>query len=152
MVSSLIGTAIHSSAGRGKRSNYLNDLEGVKVGTLLLNSGKAIITNRIKGAGNEPSYLGWGTGAGTTAAGDTTLFIEASEARVACTTSRVTTTVANDTYRAVGTLTADANKTITNSGLFDASTAGNGFVKGDFSGIPLNAGDSIQFTIDTQFP
>jgi len=35
--------------------------------------------------------------------------------------------------------------------LFDASTSGNLFVKGDFTGIVLASGDSIQFTFKTQF-
>ena len=42
--------------------------------TLLVNSGKAVVTNRIQGSGTAPQYVAWGTGAGTTAATDTTLF------------------------------------------------------------------------------
>lgn len=127
-------------------------LVGFSIGaTLLVDAGKAIVTNRIKGSGTEPVYVAWGTGAGTTAAGNTTLFTEASEARVSGTSTRVTTSVTNDTYQVVGTITADAGKTITNAGLFDASTSGNLFVKGDFTGIALNTGDSIQFTIKVQF-
>jgi hypothetical protein len=51
----------------------------------------------------------------------------------------------------VGLLTASATRAITNAGLFDAVTAGNLFVKGDFSVINLASGDSIQFTIKAQF-
>jgi len=119
--------------------------------TVLTNAGKAITTNRIKGSGTEPNYVAWGTGAGTAAITDTTLFTEASETRVAGTSSQVTTTTTNDTYQVVGTLIADANKTITNAGLFDASTAGNLFMKGDFTGVALNLGESIQFTNQVQF-
>lgn len=120
--------------------------------TLLVNAGKAIVTGRIKGLGTEPTYIGWGTGVGTTAATDTTLFTEASEARTNGASSQQTTTVANDTYRVVGTLTcAGAGKMITNAGNFDAASAGNLFVKGDFTGIALSVGDSIQFTINAQF-
>jgi len=119
--------------------------------TVLTNAGKAITTNRIKGSGTEPNYVAWGTGAGTAAITDTTLFTEASETRVAGTSSQVTTTTTNDTYQVVGTLIADANKTITNAGLFDASTSGNLFMKGDFTGVALNLGESIQFTNQVQF-
>jgi len=71
---------------------------------------------------------------------------------VAGTSSQVTTTTTNDTYQVVGTITcAGAGKTITNAGLFDASTGGNLFAKGDFTGIALNVGDSIQFTFKIQF-
>lgn len=114
--------------------------------TVFTNAGKAITANRVNGAGTAPNYVAWGTGAGTAAAADTTLFTEASEARVAGTASVVTTTVTNDSYQVVGTITASAGKTITNAGLFDASTAGNLYMKGDFTGLALGTGDAIQFT------
>lgn len=124
----------------------------IALATLLVNTGKAITTNRLKGAGTEPVYVAWGTGAGTTALADTTLFVEASEARVAGTSTQQTTTTTNDTYQVVGTLTcAGAAKTITNAGLFDALTVGNLFMKGDFVGIALNIGDAIQFTHKVQY-
>lgn len=119
--------------------------------TVLANAGKAIVTNRLKGAGTEPLHVAWGTGAGTAAITDTTLFTESAETRVAGTSTQQTTTVTNDTYRVVGTITASATRAITNAGLFDASTSGNLFVKGDFSTINLSSGDSIQFTINTSF-
>ena len=118
--------------------------------TLIVTTGKAIVTNRIKGSGTEPLNIAWGTGAGTTAAADTTLFTETGT-RVAGTSTQQTTTTASDTYQVVGTQTASGSLTITNAGLFDASTAGNLFVKGDFTGIVLASGDSIQFTFKTQF-
>ena len=118
--------------------------------TLLVNTGKAVVTNRIKGAGTEPNYVAWGTGAGTTSATDTTLFTETGT-RSAGTSTQQTTSTTNDTYQVVGTLTAVGSVTITNAGLFDASTVGNLFVKGDFTGIALTTGDSIQFTFKTQF-
>jgi hypothetical protein len=118
--------------------------------TLLVNTGKAVVTNRIKGSGTEPNYLGWGTGAGTTGATDTTLFTETGS-RTAGTSTQQTTSTTNDTYQVVGTLTAGGSITVTNAGLFDASTSGNLFVKGDFTGIALTTGDSIQFTFKTQF-
>jgi Tfp pilus assembly protein PilW len=118
--------------------------------TLLVNAGKAIVTNRIKGSGTEPVYVAYGTGAGTTAATDTTLFTETGS-RVSGTSTQQTTSVTNDTYQVVGTQTAGGTLAITNAGLFDASTSGNLFVKGDFSTINLSSGDSIQFTFKTQF-
>ncbi len=89
-------------------------------------------------------YVGWGTGAGTAAKGDTTLFTEASESRVAATMSQPTV----DTNRAVATITADAGKTITNAGLLSATSGGTLFIHGDFTGIVLASGDKIEFTID----
>ena len=118
--------------------------------TLLVTTGKAIVTSRLNGGGTTPSYVGWGTGAGTTAASDTTLFTEVTP-RVSGTVSQVTTSTTNDTYQVVATQTASTTETITNAGVFDASTSGNLFAKGDFTGIALNSGDSIQFTFKVQF-
>lgn len=119
--------------------------------TLIVNTGRAVITNRLVNGSLPPTFIGWGTGAGTTAATDTTLFTEASEARVSATATQQTTTTTNDSYRLVGTLTAAAGKTITNAGALDASSAGNLFFKTDFTGIALNIGDSIQFTFTVNF-
>lgn len=120
--------------------------------TVFTDAGKAIVTNRLKGAGTEPVHVAWGTGAGTAAAADTTLFTEASEARTSGTSTQQTTTVTSDTYQVVGTITvAGSGKTITNAGLFDAATTGNLFMKGDFTGIALNVGESIQFTMKVVF-
>jgi len=91
-------------------------------------------------------YIGWGTGTGTASKSDTALFTEASEARVVATRSQPVA----DKIRWVGTLTADANKTITNAGNFTASTGGTLIVHGDFTGIALNSGDKIEFTIDVE--
>ena len=119
--------------------------------TLLVNTGKAIVTNYLAGgAATQPKYVGWGTGAGTTSATDTTLFSETGS-RTTGTATQQTTTTTNDTYQVIGTLTASGSVTITNAGLFDANTSGNLFVKGDFTGIALTSGDSIQFTFKTQF-
>jgi hypothetical protein len=119
--------------------------------TLLVNTGKAIVTNYLAGgAATQPKYAGWGTGAGTTAVTDTTLFTETGS-RATGTATQVTTSTTNDTYQVVGTLTAGGTLAITNAGLFDAVSSGNLFVKGDFSTINLSSGDSIQFTFKTQF-
>lgn len=118
--------------------------------TVVTNAGLDIVTNRVKGSGTEPSYSGWGTGAGTAAITDTTLFTE-NGSRVAGTSSRVTTTKTNDTYQVVATHTSSGANTITNAGLLDAAAAGNLFLKGDFTGVVLADGESIQFTYKAQF-
>jgi hypothetical protein len=120
---------------------------------ILTSVGKSIITNLLSGLGGTvPKYIGWGTGAGTAAIGDTDLFTPASEARVAATVSRTTTTVANDTLQLVGTLTVSGSgKTITNVGAFDASTSGNLFIHADHSSFTLNVGEAIQYTLTVQF-
>jgi hypothetical protein len=127
----------------------------VPAATVITNAGQAIVTNRMISAGTEPKFVMWGTGAGTSAVTDTTLFTETTdEARTTGTSSRVTTTVTNDTYQVVGTITvATAGKTITNVGLFDVVTgsSGNLYFKSDFTGLALAIADSITFTIKVKF-
>ena len=123
--------------------------------TYVVNAGLDITTNRLKGAGTEPLNIGWGVSAGTTAKTDTTLFGErlvdlataAGTDHTVGASSRVLTTVANDTYQVTGTRTATGAGTVTNAGLFDAASGGNLYLKGDFTGIGLASGDSIAFTI-----
>lgn len=122
-------------------------LVAVPMATLVVNTGRAIATNLISGIGGTvPKFVAWGTGAGTAGATDTTLFTESAEARTSGTVSQQTVTTTNDTFQVVGAITATAGRTITNAGLFDASTVGNLYVKGDFTGLPILTGDSIQFT------
>ncbi len=122
--------------------------------TFVQDGGLDIVTNRLKGLGTEPLNIGWGTGAGVTARTDTTLFTEAlvtlavgTTDHTAGTSSRITTTTTNDSYRVTGTRTATGAGTVTNAGLFDAASGGNLFLKGDFTGIGLASGDSIALTI-----
>lgn len=89
------------------------------------------------------SHIAWGTGAGTSAKGDTTLFVEGPEARVVA----VATQPSVDINQWVATITASAARTVTNAGLFTAITGGILIVKGDFTGIVLASGDKIEFTI-----
>lgn len=115
--------------------------------TVLTTVGKQYIVDKMDSTvSTRLEYVAWGTGAGTAAVGDTTLFTEASEARVLGTLSQP----AADTMRLVGTMTADGTKTITNAGSFTASSGGTLGVKGDFTGIPLALNDQIQFTMDIQ--
>jgi len=132
--------------------------------TLVIATGRAIVTNRIKGSGTEPLNLGGGTGTQTTTLDtDTTLGPTTVERdvdlsgttgnRTAGTSTQQTTTTTNDTYQVVATRTATASGTVTCAGLFDNVTIGSGnmFFKGDFAGIALANGDSIQFTCKVKF-
>lgn len=124
--------------------------------TVIVDGGLAIVTNRLISAGTEPKYSGLGTGAGTAVVGGTSLFTENGtsfnpDGRVTGTSSRVTTTKTNDTYQVIATHTADATVTVTNAGLFDAVSAGNLFLHGDFTGVALNSGDSLQITYKVAF-
>lgn len=126
---------------------------------VLTNLGRYLLGYRLMGSGSEPKQIGIGTGSGTSAVADTTLFTEVSTSgastgtRVAGTSSQTTTSVSNDTYQVSGTLTATAALAVTNAGLWDNSTIGSGnlFMKGDFTSISLASGDSLTLTFKLQF-
>lgn len=97
----------------------------------------------------KPEWIGWGTGAGTPAKGDTNISTPATEARVQATLTKPLA----DKLQMVATLTADGSKTITNAGVF--TTAGTGsppsggtlILEGSFdTGVALQAGDQIIIT------
>ena len=62
--------------------------------TFVVNGGKGITTGRLRAVGTEPLNIGWGTGAGTAAATDTTLFTEALVTLAAGTTDHTAGTTA----------------------------------------------------------
>lgn len=128
--------------------------------TVVVNGGQAIVTNLVSGIGGTvPKYIGWGTGAGTAAITDSSLFTEklvdlstsAGTDHTTGTPTRTTTTVTNDTLTVTGTRTATGAGTVTNAGLFDAASGGNLYVKGDFTGIGLASADSIAATFAVKF-
>lgn len=116
--------------------------------TVYTNTGRSQLTSALNGTAlTAPTYIGWGTGTTTAAATQTALVTPSAEARTNGTKSVVTTTVTNDTYQVVGTITSASTQTIAEAALFDASTSGNMYVRGDFTGIAVGNGDSIAFTV-----
>lgn len=117
---------------------------------LLTNAGRALLTGYMKLTGTEAKFLAIGTGNTAEAATQTALVTEV-ETRNSGTSTQQTTSVTNDTYQVVGTITATAGRALTESGLFDASSVGNMLVRGVYSVINLSTGDSIQITWKLQF-
>jgi hypothetical protein len=126
--------------------------------SLLTNAGLANITAAWHAYASRSKYLQWGTGDGQIATDnaldDTT---GTTEARVDGTTSVQTGSVANDTYRVTGTITAAGARAITEVATFDGAGSGspptgdNMGIYGDFSVINLGAADSITFTLNVRF-
>lgn len=115
------------------------------------NDGLALIVNRIRGSGNEPKYIAWGTGTNAASESDTGLQTPAAESRVSGTSSAVQTSTTGDTYQVVGTLVCSGTaKAITEVALYDAASNGTCFLRGTFSPINLSVSDSIEFTIKCQ--
>jgi hypothetical protein len=116
------------------------------------NAGKAYVAAKLDGTNtNPPHFIGWGTGTTTAAAADTVIQTESAETRAVGAKSRVTTTVTNDTFQVVGTLTSLSGQTIGNVGVLDASTSGILVIHADHTGLPLLTGDSIQYTVQLKF-
>lgn len=121
------------------------------VGLIMTNAGKAMITNRLNGGGTTPQYIAWGTGSTAEAATQTALVTPSAEARTAGVVTQQTTTVTNDTYRVVGTVTSLSAQTIQEIGLFDASTAGGMMLRHLTGAQTMAIGDGIAFTFNVQF-
>lgn len=122
------------------------------------NNGLGMVASALHAWASRPRYMQWGEGSGQgvtdnaiAAAGNT------DEARVEATTSVDTTTTANDTYQAVGTIVAAGARSITELGIFDGAGTGNPptgddmGIYGDFGVITLATNDSITFTSRTVF-
>jgi hypothetical protein len=121
---------------------------------VLTNAGEEWLVDKIlEDVQTEPSYFGWGTGAGTAAKADTTLFTAATEARVNGSGTK-TGSGSSAKARYVGQITADGTKSITNFGMFDAAGSGSPpsggtlIVHADHTAVGLDAADSIEYTVD----
>jgi len=117
---------------------------------MIINAGLALISEAL--AASASKYIAWGIGTTPPAAANTALETASAEARTAGTQTQQTTTTTDDTYQCAGTITCTASgKAITEVGIFDASTAGDMYLRGTFSAINVGVGDSINFTIKTVY-
>lgn len=91
-----------------------------------------------------------GSGTDNTAenASDTALGVEVESRATGTTTEGASANI----YRTVGTVAYTATRTITEHGIFSASTAGTLLDRSVFTGIGVNNGDSIEFTYELTFP
>lgn len=122
----------------------------------IVNSGLAILAKRLQTQNGEssptqpePKFMGWGTGTTAAAMTDTNLTTPSPEGRLTGTSSITTTNVPNDTYQITGTIVSANVQTISELGLFDSATGGSLFMHLVFTGLPVNPGDGIVFTIKT---
>lgn len=110
---------------------------------IFTDAGENLVADILDGTTAAPTWrVAWGTGAGTAAKTDTTLFTEAAEARVVATMSQPL----SNQNQFVATITSASTQTITNAGVFDAASAGNMLLKSDHAGIGVTSGDKIEYT------
>jgi hypothetical protein len=129
------------------------------MGTVLTTVGKGLTTGFLTGLGSPvvPQYVAIGSGSTAAAVTDTTLTTEYTAgtwtgyARVAGTATQQTVTATHDTAQWVASWTAGAAQTVAEAGNLTLATAGLLFVHGNFTGVALSSGDSIQVTITCQF-
>lgn len=106
-------------------------------------AGEILIVDIIDATVSPPTYhVGWGTGAGTAAKGDTTLFTESAETRIVT----AQTQPSADINQFKGTITASSGRTITNAGILSLISGGTLLLHSDFTGVVLSSGDKIEFT------
>lgn len=126
--------------------------------TVLTNKGKAITADRVRTTPAtytvSPKFVGCGTGATgaarTAVAADTALTTEV-ESRTSGTESVVTTTQTGDTYQVVASITMTGTRAVDEVMSNDAASTGNIFVSATHAVINTLSGDSIQYTIKTQY-
>lgn len=119
---------------------------------IFTDAGQGHVTDRLTAnTASTTYYVAWGSGSTAPAVTQTALVTENAESRATCTTSRVTTQSTNDTMRNVGTITATANRTVNEAGIFTASTAGTMVLRGTHATLNIETGDMVQYTFDLQF-
>lgn len=152
---------INTSAGKiASHLHLLGGWDEEKDGkNLITDAGRAAMSSRINGSGALAAFtsIGQGTGAVAANVADTALGTGVTAAGAAdagvhvlatasVTLSRVTTTVTNDTAQLVGTVAETATIAITESGVFNADSAGTMLCRQVFTAVNVVNGDSLQFT------
>lgn len=121
----------------------------------VVDNGLKMVVDALVAAGTA-KYVTWGTGVTQAAVGNTAMETIAAPYNTTAATgaiSKATTSSTDDTYQVVATLTANGTVAITEVGILNQATVAGAtmFLRGTFSAINVNSGDSIEFTIKSQF-
>lgn len=115
---------------------------------LIVDSGLAMITSYlISNANPLPVYMALGSGSTTPTSADTALESELSVSGLTRTSTspvQATTTKTNDSVKLDVTFTALGSASVSEVGIFDASSAGNMLCRRVFSTKPMETGETIQ--------
>lgn len=90
---------------------------------------------------------GWGSGNATPALANTIL-TEHPETRVTTTCTAQTTSTTGDTVRHVWVVTATANRSVEEAGVFDAATAGDMIYRGVHALLNIETNDQVTYTFN----
>lgn len=131
---------------------FLGNYQYVKFGrNKIVNTGLALAAGLLNGSGSPttPVYIAVGTGTNAVSATDTALQTESSTSgltRATSTVSLQTTTVTNDTAQWLKSFSVTGTVSVTESGVFNASSAGTMLCRQTFSAIGVVNGDTLQIT------
>jgi hypothetical protein len=117
---------------------------------VVTDAGVAYLVDAMQGI-TEPEnfrYHGSGTSSTAESAAQTGLVTEVGSRA----TGSLTEGASANIFRTVGTVTYGGSFSITEHGIFSASSAGTMLDRSVFTGIGVISGDSIQFTYDLTFP
>jgi len=99
-------------------------------------------------AGVSATYFGaWGSGVTTPAVGDTALVTENPEARTAILAANMSQPT-SDTIRFVYVIVATGARTVQETGVFSASTAGICHIRIVHGSLALESGDQVTYTVN----
>ena len=122
------------------RHGNVKDVRHIK--NIITNSGLSEIIKLIGGLGGSPfRYIAIGSGTTSPSASDTAL--EAEIARAEATVSQETTSVSGDTLRLEASFSFTANYSITESGVFNASSGGVMLARQTFPALNVVSGDVL---------
>lgn len=118
----------------------------------VVDTGFQLIVRALMGRAHRPVKIKWGTGTTGPKATDTGLEHEIEKETLYENYYLSSTHTWGDTFVVVSTnKLKNGSATITEVGTFERLNETNMFLRGTFNGITLNAGDSIEFTIRTNF-
>jgi len=112
-----------------------------EIPNLVVTDGKKWVADRMNDANTVMSHMAVGTGTTAAAAGDTTLDTE--EDRNALTSTTVTD---NEVAYVCSWASGDATASLTEAGLFDASSGGDMLARTVFSVVNKGASDTLTIT------
>lgn len=119
---------------------------------IIPNSGKAhwvdVFDPATRAAQATTYYGAWGGTSTAPALTDTALGSEHPEARVATTITQQTTSSTGDTVRHVFEITATGNRSVQESGVFNASTTGTLVYRGTHALLNIETGDRVEYTFN----
>ena len=133
--------------------NHGNLIETVETPNVITNVGftevAGLFCSDVKASYTAFDYLSVGTGVTAATYTDTTLGAEVTDsglARAAATGTLVTVNVTNDTAQFVKSFSVSGTKAVTESGIFNAASAGKMLCRQTFSAINVVSGDTLQIT------